>query len=109
MADLDVISVTSRVLAAHNQCVVFQSGNENDAAVLLECQLVGALGPCEDVLPLGLMNLVNIEELVVASHGDFWLVSSCLGSEEAARICGQITSLVIPVLQAPGVDLDAIR
>ncbi|GKT51346.1 uncharacterized protein ColSpa_11527 [Colletotrichum spaethianum] len=84
VADVCVAPLSRRVLAANQQGPVLETRNEDDAAVLLEGELVGPLCPGKDVLPLCLGDLADVEELVVAAHHDLGLVAAVLCCEEAS-------------------------
>ena len=107
MAD-GVPAGAGRMLAAHEQRLILQAADEDDATVLLERQLVGTSGFGLDVTPLGLGYFINVEKLVITSNDNLVLLLAVFGGEETTGIDGQVALLVIPLLEPPGIHENAV-
>ena len=71
------------MFAANEQRIIFKAGNEDDAPIFFQGQLIRALGPSQNVIPFCLVYLIGVEKFVIAS--DYNLRSAVFVS------CGKVT------------------
>jgi hypothetical protein len=89
------------MLAADKERAIPKAADEDDATVLLETQLVRALGVGLDVGPFRSFNFARVEKLVVATSAYLPLVLLVLGGKETSGISWKIITLVVPILKTP--------
>lgn len=101
VTELGIASWASRMLAANKKGAIMESTDEDNAAILLETELVRTFCVLLDIPPLGFVDFLLVEELIIPSDSNLGLVFLILCEEESSGISREIRALVVPILEAP--------